>query len=207
MINLTPFMEKITKLEKENTDLKGSDERPAKRLKSEQKDLPSMDVLKQFEHRADEAEQRIKALSELTTRLEQQLKSQKDGKIPPQTSSKATGPPPKEKKKEIKGAPVSPFINALQNLNKGQPPHTLPLVHLSQKNEQFVCSFCQETHKVFFTCQNEGCSHRPCASCAQQCDKCGFTYCRFCGECWKCNSPHEASLAIKLANLKLFFTS
>jgi len=144
-------------------------------------------------------------LTDLITRLEQQPKSQNDRKVVPQTSAK-TDTSGKEKKKEVKGGPVSPFIALQLSLNKGST-HILPLVHLSQKNEQYVCSFCQDTHKVFFACQNEGCSHRPCANCVQPCEKCSSTYCRFCGECWKCSPPQEGSLPTKLANLKQFLNN
>jgi len=208
MINLAPFLARITELEQEVKNLKGGNERPAKKQKFEKKeeDLPPAGILSQFERRADEAEQRIKSLTELTTRMEQQLKSRQDNKSQPQASTKPqAGPAGKEKKKEVKGAPVSPFIALQQTLNKGSPTFILPLVHLSQKNEQYVCSICQETNKVFFACANDGCFHRSCPNCVNPCEKCGASICNFCGDCWKCSPPQETSLAPKVNILKQFF--
>jgi len=204
MINLKPFLEKIAELEKRVKELEKGQHREPK---------GSLD-LDFYEQRALDAERRIAALAEQCARLEQIASAgQNDRKSqgrPQQHEGKIEKDKGKEKheKEKSKGKEskkeVTKFVGSQCDLHKTSGLQFIPVVHKSETNEQYLCTFCQSPQKVFFNCANADCFHRCCRSCIQPCKTCGNIVCRWCGDCWKCDAPSQSRLRHHATTLQSF---
>jgi len=210
MISLKPFLERIAELEKRVRELEAGQ---AREPKGHQKESGSKN-LDVYEQRALEAEQRIAALTQQFSRLEQLASAGHSGQRT-QTHPQHSGTSEKDKKEKhdvkedkdkgkekSKGGKgkdqkkeVTKFVGSQRDLHKKAGSLSIPIVHKNETKEQYLCTFCQTSQKVFFNCSNKDCLHRCCRSCIQACKTCENVICRWCGDCWKCDIPSQNRLS------------